>query len=1097
VTAPFDLTGQLPRGVTVLEASAGTGKTYTIAALAARYVAEGTPLEHLLLVTFTRLATGELRERVRERLVAVERGLAEPAGSEDEVVRLLAGGDVPLARQRLARAIEGFDGATIATIHEFCGEVLGGLGIQGDVDRRSTLIEDPRELIEQVVDDLYAQRFALREDPPAFSRADAGRIAALAIANPTAPIEPDGGGTTPAAMRARFAARVREELDVRKRRLGLLTFDDLLVRLCDALTGSGSAEVAARLRDRYRVVLVDEFQDTDPVQWEIMETAFGHPEGALVLIGDPKQAIYSFRGADVYAYLRARHLAGTEATLATNWRSDADLLRAYDALFDGARLGHPGIAYRQVQAARPARRLSGAPVPEALRVRLVDAAQPGLRLTGRGLPTAETAREHIAADLAADVVRLLRSGARVDGEPTRPGHLAVLVRRNKTAEQIQAALGAVGVPAVINGAGSVFGTPAAGEWVRLLEALERPASQARARSAALTDFLGWDAERVARADDDEWEDVYRRLHEWAGVLRDRGVASLVEAVTLGERLPERVLRRLEGERTLTDLRHVGELLHAAASAEQLGVAALGAWLRRRVQEAAAGEMDEERTRRLESDAQAVQVLTIHRAKGLEFGVVYCPDLWEPGFLTDQKHPLDFHDPAHSDERRIDVAAAGRDHQRHWEQHRAETRGEDLRIAYVALTRAKHQAVVWWAGTTKSKESALGRLLFARDEDGTIRTAAPATPSDADARARFTEVAAQASGCVSVEASVLRPGGTWSPPQEPVDLLAAATWDRELDRRWRRTSYSDITAVAHEARVGSEPEEPAVADEPEAASPVAAGAGAGDGDDALRAIPSRLSAMPMGVAVGTLVHRVFETTDFAAADLEGEIAARVGEAVAWRPVELGDPATVAEGLAAAIATPTGAGFALRDVPRAARLDELGFELPLAGGDAPLGDVTLAGIAAALRAHLPAGDPLAGYADRLADPGLRSAVRGYLTGSLDLVVRAGGGRWWVVDYKTNWLGEPDEPLTAWHYRPAALALEMERRHYGLQAILYAVALHRYLRWRLPGYDAARDFGGVLYLFVRGMSGPGTPQAGVFAWHPPAALLDALSAVVEGRG
>jgi exodeoxyribonuclease V beta subunit len=208
-----------------------------------------------------------------------------------------------------------------------------------------------------------------------------------------------------------------------------------------------------------------------------------------------------------------------------------------------------------------------------------------------------------------------------------------------------------------------------------------------------------------------------------------------------------------------------------------------------------------------------------------------------------------------------------------------------------------------------------------------------------------------------------------------------------------------------------------------------------------------------------------------------------------------------GLRAALETPLGpltGGLRLADVARADRLDELAFELPLAGGDRPSGRVTLDAIAAALDAHLPPGDPLAGYAARLRDPALRRTVRGYLTGSIDLVARVGEG-YVVADYKTNWLAAPGEPLTAWQHRPAALAAEMERAHYGLQALLYTVALHRYLRWRLRGYDPGRHLAGVLYLFVRGMRGADTPivdgtPCGVFAWRPPAALVTALSELLE---
>jgi exodeoxyribonuclease V beta subunit len=245
----------------------------------------------------------------------------------------------------------------------------------------------------------------------------------------------------------------------------------------------------------------------------------------------------------------------------------------------------------------------------------------------------------------------------------------------------------------------------------------------------------------------------------------------------------------------------------------------------------------------------------------------------------------------------------------------------------------------------------------------------------------------------------------------------------------------------------------------------------------------LAAMPAGAEVGTFVHRVLEAVDFAAEDLDAELAEAIAAVQARRPVELGDVGAVAAGLRAAIETPFLDGVRLRDLARADRLDELDFEFPLVGGDRPTGRLDLDAVAAVLRAH---GDPL-GYAERLDDPALRRSVRGYVTGSIDLVARA-GDRFAVVDYKTNWLGGPGEALSAEHYRPEALAAEMVRAHYVLQALLYTVALHRYLRWRLPGYDPSEHLAGVYYLFVRGAPG------GVFEWRPPGALVTALSDVLE---
>ncbi len=1128
----FDVTGPLPAGVTVLEASAGTGKTYTIAALAARYVAGGTPLDQILLVTFTRMATGELRERVRERLVQCEQGLSRalagaPASDRDDVVELLATGpreEVAGRRDNLARALADFDAATIATTHGFCQEVLGGLGIAGDVEPDTTLVEDLGDLVDEVVDDLYVRRFH-RHGSPDVDRAQAAAIARVAIANPATPIEPgDAPDASIAAMRVRLAKAVRSELEARKRRTGVMTYDDLLTRLDETLRGPGGPAAVAKLRRRYRVVLVDEFQDTDPVQWDIMRTAFGGGGVTLVLIGDPKQAIYAFRGADVYAYLEAARAAGRRETLDMNWRSDQGLLDAYDAMFGGARLGHEGIVYRQVRAAPANRtpRLSGAPDPAPLRVRVVHRDEPSITTTRAGYASNASVREHVAKDLADDLVALLESGACVerrsddgtpcgDPEPVRPGHVAVLVRTHRNASLVRDALDAVGVPAVINGAGSVFGTDPARDWLRLLEAIERPTSAPRARAVALTPFLGWTTEQVAAADEDAWEELHRRLHQWARVLRERGVASLSETITLVEGLPGRILAEVDGERRLTDLRHVAQLLHAAATTEHMGTTALTAWLRQRIAAAQDETSDEERSRRLDSDEEAVQVLTIHRSKGLEFPIVYFPYLWEPGYIPRGAQPVFFHDPDAGDARTIDVGLDGPRFPAHQAQHEAEQRGEDLRLAYVALTRAKHQAVLWWAGSWDSRNSPLGRLLFARDEEGNVPPSGGFTPKDAAAVERLEALAEEIPGCISVAPSTLGPSRPWTGTPATQASLSAAAFRRTLDRGWRRTSYSDITAAAHDARVASEPEEDVVTDELLADAPPVASVPAQVSLDeiALRAVPSPLAHMPAGVHVGTFVHGVLEAVDFAAPDLDAELAACVARVQARRAVDVGDAAATIAGLRAALETPLGPlarGARLRDVTRADRLDELGFELPLVGGDEPTGRLTLAAIGGVLREHLAAGDPLVRYAERLDDPALRTNVRGFLTGSIDLVARLrdadGAPRFAVVDYKTNWLGVPGEELTAWHHRPAALLAEMERAHYALQALLYTAALHRYLRWRLPGYDAERNLAGVLYLFLRGMGGPDTPvvdgtPCGVFSWRPPGALVEALSDVLDRGG
>ena len=355
------------------------------------------------------------------------------------------------------------------------------------------------------------------------------------------------------------------------------------------------------------------------------------------------------------------------------------------------------------------------------------------------------------------------------------------------------------------------------------------------------------------------------------------------------------------------------------------------------------------------------MLTIHRSKGLEFPVVYLPFLWEPGYLKEGT-PVFFHDPEAGDVSTLDVTLEGAGYNRHREQFVAEQRGEDLRLAYVALTRARHQAVVWWAGSYDSRDSPLGRLLFARDEHGEVSPTGARVPDDRAVAGRLGNLAEPTHGRISLE----RAGGSgearWSPPQRAPAELSACAFDRQLDLRWRRTSYSDITAASHESWVTSEPEEPLIEDEPSA--PVAVGVGAGVGE------PVPLAGMPSGVEVGTFVHSVLEATDFAASDLTAELTRTVAGVQARRAVEIGDPADVVAGLAAALQTPLGPGLdelRLTDVAVTDRLDELGFELPLAGGQRPSGAFGLERIAGVLRDRLPDGDPMRAYAERLDDAG----------------------------------------------------------------------------------------------------------------------------------
>jgi exodeoxyribonuclease V beta subunit len=1113
----FDLCGPLPEGTTVLEASAGTGKTYTIAGLAVRYLAEGVArIDELMLVTFGRAATAELRERVRERLVEATTSLDDldaARRSTDDLIRHLAQGDdgqAELRRRRLATAAANFDAATIATTHGFCHQMLAGMGIAADVDHDVAFAEWTGDLVTDVATDLYVADYG-SADPTAAPLAFrvATRVAGDAVGDPAARLEPadiDRATYPEAALRYRFAQRARETVAHRKRAMRVMDYDDLLAHLRDALTDPETGEDAcARVRSRYKIVLVDEFQDTDPVQWEILERAF-HGHRTLVLIGDPKQAIYAFRGADVVTYLLATEVAAAEATLGTNWRSDRPLVEALRHVIGEVALGDPRILVHEVNAGHLEPTLTGAPVDVPLRIRAVPRKALGVEEPEKPLTVGDV-RPFIAKDVAADIVDLLCSDARItdNGEkrPVEPADVAVLVQRNEDGVTVRDALDAAGVPVVLLGTISVFQSPAARDWLTLLTALEQPQRPGLARAAALTDFVGWTAEELATADDEKLDTLGARLREWAGALAASGVAALLERITATYGLTARVLAREDGERDLTDLRHIGQTLHAQATQAHGGVASLVEWLQHRIAESRV-DPDEERSRRLESDAKAVQVLTVHRSKGLQFPIVYAPFLWSRWVPTDPD-PLKLHDDTGA--RVLDVGSRGGPaYDEHKRAHLAEDAGESLRLAYVALTRAKCQVVTHWAPTNNTPCAPWHRLLFGERTGGVVPDKVP-TPSDYDARERLTAIAATSNGGVRVEPVYHVASDALSVQKTTSPELSVRTFDRTLDLTWARTSYSRLTAALHEdtgARVTSEPETPGVIDE----LPVGPD-GEPTGEQAAQDEVWPLSPMaelPSGAAFGTLVHRVLEEVDFAASDLRSALVQACADAGAERFVAV--PADVfGDALLPSLRTslgPLAGGRRLSDIATGDRLDELEFELPLAGGDVPTGDTAVGQIAALLRRHLPADDPLVDYAEDLAAPVLASQrMRGFLTGSIDAVLRVreadGAHRYLVVDYKTNWLGG-DGPLTAQHYRPEALARAMRHAHYPLQALLYSVALHRYLRWRQPAYDPAVHLGGVLYLFLRGMCGEDTPvvdgvPCGVFSWAPPSALVHDLSHLLDG--
>ena len=611
-----------------------------------------------------------------------------------------------------------------------------------------------------------------------------------------------------AAERVAFATAALQEVERRKRAASLFTYDDMLTRLRDALADADHGQAAAeRLRRRYRIVMVDEFQDTDPIQWEILRRAFHH-HSTLILIGDPKQAIYAFRGADVFTYLDAVQQADHVRSLSVNRRSDQSLVDALAVLMGDAALGDERIAVRPVTAEQQHRRLSApagqqhiaAPIRLRVMPHEVDAEK---------VPSVATIRPQIADDLIADITALLGSGARLREAGGCPSGAPVRYRRSGSQEPTRR--GDPRKAGVCRGAcrdvrrqlgvrlshGAGLAHPAL--------ALEQT-RQGTVRQVALTCFFGWTFADLAAATEESMIELTQRVRWWGKVLESRGVAALLETATSDEQIPERLLRMQGGERMLTDLRHLGQSLHAAMTSSQLGVGALVEWLRARMTEARHNGMSEV-TRRLETDAKAVTILTVHRSKGLEFPIVYLPEAWDRHANgSDEGRILRLHEPTATSSGECVLDVGGR-------------LGPGSGRALLALS---------GRGVRRGSAAALRRAdpsaMSGRDVVGTALSTPGlgaaalciSGPGDPPApRATYPLRGDPFTGRelgpgFSVEEMASRELTAWRPVAEPQPALGVRSFDRELDVEWRRTSYSGLTAAVHGtelpiAAVGSEPD----------------------------------------------------------------------------------------------------------------------------------------------------------------------------------------------------------------------------------------------------------------------------------------------------
>ncbi|MBT1073095.1 exodeoxyribonuclease V subunit beta [Pelotalea chapellei] len=1174
----------------LIEASAGTGKTYAIACLYLRLLIEKDLLpEQILVVTYTEAATKELRHRIRSRIREALEVMGGAASGDAFLLGLLAAADsVESGRQqageRLKRALAMFDTASIFTIHSFCMRALQDHAFESGSLYDTELVTSQTELLREIVDDFWRSRFFAEPAPllgyalqsklspdglleflkgmlgprleivPRFTEGEIdaieercraafnkvqeewarsrgvvedillnskelGRAADSYRLNDVVPALLAGLGTLVEgdnpfalfsgfekcclsaiikatkknkvppehpffscceelltgvqerflALRWEVIAFAAERLPLLKRKANVRFFDDLLVDVSAALQGEGGEACAASLGQKYPAGLIDEFQDTDPLQYDIFRRIYTGKGKVLFLIGDPKQAIYSFRGADIFAYLEAASDVSDDNThtLTGNWRSTPRLLTAFNTLFERrSPFVFDKISYHPVSSGKPEHR-------EEL---LLDENHAPLQvwhlpLGDQGKPlTVGEAADCIPPAVAGEIVRLLQAGregkALLHGRPLVPGDMAVIVRTHREGKCIQDALRAVAVPSVMRSEQSIFGTDEAGDLYTVLNALADPGNESKVRGALVTPLLGKRGDDIARFLEDEqaWEEMLSHFRDYHHAWLERGFMVMSRWLLSRERVRGRLLQRPDGERRLTNVLHCLEVIHSAAHEKDLGMEGVLAWFGGRIN---GGENAEENQIRLETDEQAVRIVTIHVSKGLEYPVVFCPFLW--GGVRQGDDVVSFHNGF----------TMGKDYGspdlgKHQLQASREALAENLRLFYVALTRAKFRCYLV-AGkidgsraTSKPETSALAYLLHSSTAEPVADLVGELA---AEVRSRSSAVMLEdlqklesaAPGAIAVQEMPEGIADSWQPVLDPYSSFICRNFNAVIGNDWRVASFTSF--AQHNAAPGERPDR----DEGGALHAVSPAAGDVVGG-------TNIFTFPKGAQAGIFLHSLFEELDFA--DATGEKnrplvekgLARYGYEPEWLETV---SSMVANVIATPLPGPDGA-FTLSGLRPGAWISELEFFFPLRFVTSDL----LRDVLKRWNGTAAPDEP--DYLRALHFKPVRGMVRGFM----DMVFEH-NGRYYLLDWKSNHLGYRVED-----YGQAALREEMGRKLYTLQYQLYTVALTRYLALRVPGFDYASHFGGVIYLFLRGMNPEHGAQFGVYHDLPPVELIEELS-------
>ncbi|SFN09370.1 DNA helicase/exodeoxyribonuclease V, beta subunit [Izhakiella capsodis] len=1154
-------------GERLIEASAGTGKTFTIGVLYLRLLLglggeaayhRQLTVSEILVVTFTEAATAELRGRIRENIHQLRLACVRGSSNDNVLASLLD--EIPSlagAAEWLLAAERQMDEAAIFTIHGFCQRMLNLNAFESGMPFEQTLLEDEQQLRRQATADFWrrhcyslplpvaramtklwrgpeqllttlspwlggeAPRFKNAPDNAETITGRHDRIIArinemkaqwLAQSGEVQTLLTDSGVDKRsyssrylpewlnkidlwAASQTdsydvvkeleRFGQRVLEEKtkkgevprhtlftsidhflaeprslrdlvialaleEVRfaireeKRQHAQLGFDDLLSRLDEALKRPSGESLAQAIRQRFPVALIDEFQDTDPQQYRIFHRLYGRrPENALLLIGDPKQAIYAFRGADIFTYMKARAEVDTHYTLDTNWRSSPSMIDGINHLFGD--LPQPFLF-----AEIPFIPVKAAPPNQTLQFTLAGSEVPALRIflqPGDGVSTREY-QDYMAQQCAADICRWLQAGQQGAAMLGKAGamralqasDITVLVRSRNEATLIRDALAALNIRSVyLSNRESVFATPEAREILWLLQAVLSPEQERTLRNALATSLFGLDALTLDTLSQNEqlWDALVEEFSDYRELWLSRGVLPMLRDLMMRRSIAENLLVSEAGERRLTDVMHLSELLQEA-SATLDGEHALIRWLAQSITEPDSNAASQQL--RLESDSHLVQIVTIHKSKGLEY-----PLVWLPFIAGFREASLGLYHDRQSFEALLDLG----DDAQSIELAEQERLAEDLRLLYVALTRAKWHCSIGIAPLIKSNRKKEGVSDLHKSALGWLLQRGEAL--DANQLRRTLDAFCQQgiALCTTAEMNV----AAWLPDEVETSRLVSPSVGRALFDRWRVTSYTGLLQYGQVHTLELLPRLDMDA--------------AGEGGTAVGQPTLTPHSFPRGAAPGTFLHALFEQLDFTRsvdADWLAVALQTAGYEAHWLIV-------IQQWLEAVLQAPLlDNGLSLNQLSNASKRAEMAFYLPI---DRLLNAETLDAL---IRRF----DPLS----KQAPPLQFHQVRGMLKGFIDLVF-CWQGKYYLLDYKSNWLGED-----ASAYTRQAMEAAMCSHRYDLQYQLYSLALHRYLRQRIKDYDYQRHFGGVIYLFLRGIDGENNGN-GVFSTRPDAALLAGLDA------